>query len=33
MYIYSEKPTHFERFDLCLQQQFSYNTHFKFLIL
>ena len=28
-----KKTTHFERLNLCLLQQFSYNTHLKFLIL
>ena len=36
IYTYSliiKKTTHFERFDLRLLQQFSYNTHLKYLIL
>ena len=33
MYIYIYISTHFERFGLRLLQQFSYNTHLKFLIL
>ena len=33
MLIIIKKTTFFERFDLCLLQQFSYNTNLKFLIL